>query len=216
MSQRPALQNVRPMSNPSAAASAGGTGDSPLVGQVSDEPLIRGAGPNAFLAWESPEYGRFVNMIMMDGKKEVARKALWNALMRLRDGGHDPSEVFYSAIDNVRPMMEMRTFKSGAVPFPLNPRRAEGQAMKWIVAAARKRKGQAFEKSLSAELLSASQHKGSAILKKQEVHKTAVANQVSPTKQVHGMRPAPYPPLSPGIIPSSLEPCGPWLCASER
>jgi len=149
------------------------------IGEVSDEPAVRGASFSAFLAWESPEYARFINMIMKDGKKETARKVLWRAFMRLRDGGHDPQEVFYSALDNVRPMMEMRTFKSGPVPFPLNPRRAEGQAMKWIVGAARKRTGQSLDKSLANELLAAHQYKGSAIQKKEEVHKTAVANQAA-------------------------------------
>ena len=149
------------------------------IGEVIDEPVVRNASPTAFLLWESPEYNRFVNIIMTDGKKETARKVLWNSFKRLRDGGHDPQDIFHGALDNVRPMMEMRTFKSGPVPFPLNPRRAEGQAMKWIVGAARKRTGQSLDKSLANELLNAYQHKGGAIQKKEEVHKTAVANQAA-------------------------------------
>lgn len=162
------------------SARGGGTIEAaPLVGAVSDEPAVRGASPNAFLTWESPEYARFVNIIMMSGKKEVARKLLWRAFVRLRDGGHDPQDVFYGALENVRPMMEMRTFKSGPVPFPLNPRRAEGQAMKWIRDAARKRTGQSLDVGLAAELLAAHQYKGSAIQKKEDVHKAAVANQAA-------------------------------------
>ena len=94
-----------------------------------------------------------IAMLMKGGKKETARKILWKTFVRLQDGGHDPQEIFYVALDNVRPMMEMRTFKSGPVPFPLNPRRAEGQAMKWIIAAARKRTGVSFDRCLEeAEL----------------------------------------------------------------
>ena len=154
----------------------------PSVGEVVDaeQPAVRDASPGAFLAFESPKYARFVNMIMRDGKKETARKLLWRTFSRLREGGHEPQDVFHGALENVRPMMEMRTFRSGPVPFPLNPRRAEGQAMKWIVAAARRRGGTAsFDRCLAEELLAAVQHKGYAIQKREEVHKTAVANQAA-------------------------------------
>ena len=76
-------------------------------------------------------------------------------------------------------MMEMRTFRSGPVPFPLNPKRAEGQAMKWIIAAARKRAGTSFDRRLAQELLAAHQRKGAAVQKREEVHKMAVANQAA-------------------------------------
>merc|ERR1719454_1969096 len=99
-----------------------------------------------------------INMIMMQGKKEIARKHLWEAITMIRDGGQDAQEVFHGALDNVQPMMEMKSFRSGPVPYPLNPRRAEGQAMKWIVAAARGKKGApkrfAFSRRLAHELLS--------------------------------------------------------------
>lgn len=77
-------------------------------------------------------------------------------------------------------MMEMRTFRAGPVPFPLNTRRAEGQAMKWLVKAARDRRGtSSFDSKLAQELLAAQQHKGSAIMKREQVHKMAVANQAA-------------------------------------
>jgi len=151
---------------------------------MSTEPAVRFASrTDAFLMFESPVYSRMVNMIMMQGKKERARKHLWEALLRIRESGHDPQEVFYGALDNVRPMMEMKSFRTGPVPFPLNPRRAEGQAMKWLVAAARGKKGAAkrghFDRRLANELLAAYQNKGGAIAKKEEVHKAAVANQAA-------------------------------------
>lgn len=151
----------------------------PAAGTVNDEPAVRDASASAFLASESATYGRFVNMIMQDGKKATARKLLWETFTRLREGGHEPQEVFYGALENVRPMMEMRTFRSGPVPFPLNPKRAEGQAMKWIIAAARKRAGTSFDRRLAQELLAAHQRKGAAVQKREEVHKMAVANQAA-------------------------------------
>jgi len=172
-SAAPPTQPVRALCVPSSPGSA-----APL-GEMSEASPVFGAKPTAFLAWEGPIYARFVNMIMKDGKKETARKLLWQTFVRLREGGHDPQDVFYSALDNVRPMIEMRSFKQGPVPFPLNPRRAEGKAMKWIVGAARKRSGTSFDRRLAQELLAAQQHKGAAYGKREEVHKTAVANQAA-------------------------------------
>lgn len=131
------------------------------------------------MLWESPTHSRFVNMMMKQGKKQTARSLLWKTFNRLRDGGHDPQEIFYGALENVRPMVEVRTVRSGPVPFPLNPRRAEGQAMKWIIAAARKRGATSFDRKLAQELLAAHQNKGAAIQKRESVHQSAVSNQAA-------------------------------------
>lgn len=149
-----------------------------------DEQAVRFATrDDAFLMFEGPVYSRMVNMIMRCGKKETARKHLWQALVNIRDGGNDPQEVFYGALDNVRPMMEMKSYRSGPVPFPLNPKRSQGQAMKWIISAARGKKGAQkrgkFDRRLANELLQAYQNKGAAIAKKEQVHKDAVANQAA-------------------------------------
>lgn len=143
-------------------------------------PAVRDAPEEAFLLLESPKYQRFVNMIMMHGKKQTARKLLWKTMSQLRDNGHDAQEVFHTALDNVRPMMEMRTFKAGPVPFPLAPKRAEGQAMKWIIQAARKRSGgKSFDKKLTEEFIAAYQLKGGAVQKRESVHRDAVINQAA-------------------------------------
>ena len=77
-------------------------------------------------------------------------------------------------------MMEMRTFKAGPVPFPLAPKRAEGQAMKWIIQAARKRSGsKSFDKKLTEEFIAAYQLKGGAVQKRESVHRDAVINQAA-------------------------------------
>jgi len=119
-------------------------------------------------------------MLMKQGKKQTARRILWGAMRLIRNSGEDPQLVFLGAIENVRPMMEMRSMRQGAVPFPLNPKRAEGQAMKWIVQGARKRKARGgMEVGLSQELLQAYQGKGAAVAKREAVHKMAVANQAA-------------------------------------
>lgn len=176
--------DLRWMSTQIATDAASHSDELPLPTEGSDEPAVRYATrAGAFLMFESPVYSRMVNMIMQQGKKEKARRHLWQALLRIREGGQDPQEVFYGALDNVRPMMEMKSFRSGPVPFPLNPHRSEGQAMKWIVGAARGKKGAPkrgkFDRRLANELLAAYQNKGGAIAKKEQVHKDAVANQAA-------------------------------------
>lgn len=99
----------------------------------------------------------------------------------MRRGGHDPREVFETAIENSTPLMAVRTVKSRGnqqVPFPLTPRRAEGLAMKWLVNAARNRKqGASMDVKLQQELLQAAEGKGSAVGRKEAVHQLALANQ---------------------------------------
>jgi len=131
------------------------------------------------LAMEVPSHARFVNMIMRSGKKQTAQKLLLRSFSRLQDAGHDPHEVFRMALKNVTPMVEMKTVRAGSIPFPINPRRAEGQGMKWIVDAARKRGRSKFDQNLALELIAASEDKGNAVRRREEVHRMAVANQAA-------------------------------------
>ena len=142
---------------------------------------VHEAPEHASFMFESPVYGRFVNMMMMQGKKQIARTLLWRTFVRLRDAGHDPQEVFYSALDNARPMVEMKTVPGGAgpVPYPLSPHRAEAFAMKWIIWSARKGGASPFDARLARELFAAHQFKGGAISKREDTHKTALANQAA-------------------------------------
>lgn len=139
--------------------------------------------PMPFLSFQQPTYERFVNMVMIDGKKQTARRVLWDAFARIREKGHDPQAVFTGALENALPMMEMRTPKTGGagmVPFPLAPKRAEGIAMKWLVSAARKRNSSSsMDARLANELMQAYQNKGSAVGRRETVHKMALANQAS-------------------------------------
>lgn len=173
-----AVQRVclaRPCSSAAGFESTNG-----LSGVVQDEPAVLEAPPHAFLAYESPLVGRFVNMMMQDGKKMIARKLLMGAFTKLRDDGKDPLVVFRDALENVRPMMEVRTMKTGMVPYPLTPRRAEGLSMKWIIHAARKRSVLGgMSTKLYLELLQAEQGKGSAVARREAVHKLALQNQAA-------------------------------------
>ena len=142
-----------------------------------------GAGPEGFLFFENPRYSRFVNMLMRHGKKQTARKIMSGAFIRLRRDGHDPQATFEAAMENVRPMIEVRTVKSRGmqqVPFPLTPKRADGIAMKWIVGAARKRSGAGgMAEKLAQELAQAADNKGAAVARRQGVHQLALANQAT-------------------------------------
>ena len=139
-------------------------------------------GDGVFFFLESPTFQRFTNMMMMRGKKQTARKLVWKTILRIRDAGHDPQDVFFTALDNVRPMIELKSSRAGPTPFPIAPRRAEGQAMKWIISAARKkggRGGKAFDRKLSEELIAACQLKGAAVQKRESVHRDAVTHQAT-------------------------------------
>lgn len=146
--------------------------------------------PLPFLSFQQPLYERFVNMLMMDGKKQTARKVMWKTFDRIRTTGNDPQVVFESALDNVIPMMEMRTPKSGGqgqVPFPLAPKRAEGIAMKWLIGAARKRNSSStMDARLANEILQAHQNKGTAVGRREAAHKMALANQAAAHFQRRG------------------------------
>jgi len=139
-----------------------------------------GADEGAFLQSESPTHARFVNMMMMHGKKQIARNILRGAFEMLSSAGHDPQHVFLAALDNARPALEMRTMARLQVPYPLNPRRAEMYAMKWIIGAARGRKMKGGMKAkLYHELLQAADLKGAAVGKRDAVHNLAMANQAA-------------------------------------
>jgi len=143
-------------------------------------PAITGGDENSFIITESPVHARFVRMLMMQGKKQMARKIVDGALDILRRAGHDSQKVFNSALDNARPVLEMKPMNKLQVPYPLGPRRAEGLAMKWIINAARKRKNDGgMSVKLSQELLQAYEFKGGAVGKREQVHAMAMANQAS-------------------------------------
>lgn len=134
------------------------------------------------LRYESELVARLINYVMKDGKKEVARDLVYTALEELAKKTKKAElESLEKAVENVKPKLEVRSKRVGGanfqVPVPVTPARQLSLALKWIVEAARStRKNTGFEISLSRELLNAYNKEGSAIKKKEEVHRMAEAN----------------------------------------
>lgn len=124
---------------------------------------------------------KFINTIMLDGKKTVARRIFNDMLKEVERRGHkDPKGTFLRAIDNTKPAMEVRPKRVGGavyqVPFEVPVKRQQMLSFRWILTAARGRKGMPMYKRLTAEILEAAEGTGSAIKKKDDVEKMAQAN----------------------------------------
>ncbi len=125
---------------------------------------------------------RLINKSMLDGKKLVAEKAVYNALedaaKKLKS--EDPLEVFEKALKNVSPNFEVKSRRVGGanyqIPFPVAGHRQQHYAFSWLVQSARARKGIPYEKRLSAEIVDAYNGAGAAFKKKEDTHKMAEAN----------------------------------------
>ncbi len=136
-----------------------------------------------------PKYGsvlvaKFINNLMRDGKKNVARKIFYEALERLREksGGEDPLNIFEKAVENVKPLLETRTRRVGGanyqVPVEVRPERQVSLAIKWIINAARARNERTMVQRLANELWDAYNERGAAIKKRDDTHRMAESNRV--------------------------------------
>ena len=132
--------------------------------------------------YQSELIARFINVIMWDGKKTTARTIVYNALAEIqkRDEKADPLAVFETAITNVSPSVEVRSRRVGGanyqVPKEVRTERRRSLAFRWIVAAARHGKGKPMHVKLADELIAASKNEGSAIKKREDVHRMAESN----------------------------------------
>lgn len=132
--------------------------------------------------FESELVARFINTLMVSGKKSVARTVVYKALdeIKNRDGALDPLAVFELAIQNVSPTVETRSKRVGGanyqVPVEVRPDRRRALAFRWILAAVRSGKGKATYIKLADELIAASKNEGSAVKKRDDVHRMAEAN----------------------------------------
>ena len=129
----------------------------------------------------SQEVSKFVNVLMTSGKKSVAERLIYGAFNQIQTkSGKDPIEVFSLAIDNLRPLVEVKSRRVGGanyqVPVEVRPSRRSALAMRWLRDAARKRGEKSMDLRLAAELMEASENKGSAMKKREEVHRMAEAN----------------------------------------
>jgi small subunit ribosomal protein S7 len=125
---------------------------------------------------------KFINNVMLDGKKEAARKVVYGALeeIKKKEEGKDPLEVFEDALRNVGPTVEVRSRRVGGanyqVPHEVRPNRRQALAMRWIIQAARSKTGGPGSVFLADELIAASKNEGAAIKKKEDTHRMAEAN----------------------------------------
>ncbi|MEW6611071.1 MAG: 30S ribosomal protein S7 [Patescibacteria group bacterium] len=132
-----------------------------------------------------PTYGsvaiaKFINYLMRRGKKSVARKVLYRTFDALQATGADPLTIFDTAMKNVGPALEVRPRRIGGanyqIPFPVNPDRRNTLAFRWILNAARVRKGKPMHIKLMEELQEAAKGEGAAVKKKMDMQRMAEAN----------------------------------------
>ena len=130
--------------------------------------------------YRSEVVSKFINSIMHDGKRSTAEKILYTALDKIKSKNEDPIEVFNLAVNNVRPNLEVRSRRVGGatyqVPVEVKSNRSQTLALRWILAASKKRKNKTMAEKIFFELLDASQKKGSAVKKKEDTHKMAESN----------------------------------------
>ena len=134
-----------------------------------------------------PKFGsktlaKFINHVMVDGKKSVAESIVYGALDRVleKNSGIDPVQFFEDTLERVRPMVEVKARRVGGatyqVPMEVRPSRRTALAMRWLVDAAAKRSEKSMALRLAGELLDAADGKGNALKKRDEVHPMADAN----------------------------------------
>ena len=124
---------------------------------------------------------KFMNNLMIDGKKSVAGSIVYGALERMEKRlKREPVQAFHEALDNVKPAVEVRSRRVGGatyqVPVEVRTERREALAIRWVITAARKRNENTMEERLAAELADAVNNRGTAVKKREDTHKMADAN----------------------------------------
>lgn len=133
-----------------------------------------------------PKFGdvtlaKFINVLMLDGKKSVAERIVYGALDQVAAKSRENAlELFNRALDNVRPAVEVKSRRVGGatyqVPVEVRPRRRTALAMRWLVDAARKRGEKSMGARLAGEVLDAAESRGTAVKKREDTHRMAEAN----------------------------------------
>jgi small subunit ribosomal protein S7 len=133
-----------------------------------------------------PKFGdivisKFMSCLMYDGKRSVAEKIVYGAFDKIAErSGNEPIKIFHTALENVRPNIEVRSRRVGGatyqVPVEVRSTRAQALAIRWLIEASRKRGENTMMDRLSAELVDASNNRGSAVKKREDTHKMAEAN----------------------------------------
>lgn len=133
-----------------------------------------------------PKYGsvkaaRFINKLMMGGKKSLAERIFYQAMDRIEERMEkDPVEVFEQALDNATPLLEVKPRRVGGstyqIPIEIRPERRESLAMRWLIQTARGRPGKSMSEKLASELMDAANNQGPTIKRKEDTHRMAEAN----------------------------------------
>ena len=131
--------------------------------------------------YSSVELARFINRVMYSGKKTTAQRVVYTAMDLIREESHrDPMEVFELALKNATPLVEVKARRIGGatyqVPTDVRSNRSEALAMRWIIRGARGRAGMPMRRGLANELMEASRGEGSAVRRREELHRMAEAN----------------------------------------
>lgn len=133
-------------------------------------------------SYSSVKVSKFINYVMESGKKNAARNAVYGALTNIKEitKNENPIEVLELALKNTAPMMEVRSRRVGGanyqVPREVRPERRQALSMKWIIEAARSKKGKPIATKLAEEIIAASKNEGEAVKKRENTHKMAEAN----------------------------------------
>ncbi|MEM8751037.1 MAG: 30S ribosomal protein S7 [Pseudomonadota bacterium] len=133
-----------------------------------------------------PKFGdlvlsKFMNAVMLDGKKSIAERIVYGALDQVEEKARqEPLPMFHTALENVAPQVEVRSRRVGGatyqVPVEVRSERRQALAIRWLIAAARKRNETTMIERLSGELMDAANNRGSAVKKREDTHKMAEAN----------------------------------------
>jgi len=145
--------------------------------RIKNKPVIR---PDS--RYESVKITKFINYCMDSGKKATAREIVYSTFDLLKEKAkiENPVELFEAALKNTTPAMEVRSRRVGGanyqVPREVRPARSSALSMKWIVEAARNKKGKPMHEKLADEIIAASKNEGEAVKKRETMHKMAEAN----------------------------------------
>jgi len=135
---------------------------------------------NPDLVFKSKTISRFINLVMLHGKKSLAERIVYGALDKINADRKESFRIFDQAIKNVMPKNEVRSRRVGGatyqVPYPVKHERAESLALKWIIESARKKQGKEMQEFLKDEIMNSYNNMGDAIRKRDDVHKMAEAN----------------------------------------
>jgi small subunit ribosomal protein S7 len=131
--------------------------------------------------YQSPLVTRFINCLMYDGKKSTAESIFYGAMELVQERGKDdPVKIFRKAVDNVKPMLEVKSRRVGGsnyqVPVEVRPERRTALGIRWIISYSRERSEKSMQEKLANEVLDASALRGGAFKKKEDTHKMAEAN----------------------------------------